>query len=547
VLLFSAGTLLSGADVEFSNTQTLRDNPLVLVNRQGLAQLDLSVRGSSYTGTGISINGLNLKVPYSAHYNAELPIPEHLLSSPQAQTGLDNVSGHLVGTAAYQTVPQEQNGQASAGIGTKEHYSADVSAFTSGIGGFLDWEKARHIDYAANDLDRYAGGAHLQHVANDWQFDLIGAHQQKEYGAQGYYGIPTTVYAEEQTEDSLIFFGATHGETDDTFLRASAAWRQLDNEYRIPVDGFSSDLRSQLGTAAIEGHTMEIQNIALTLRGDVEHERADGSIGEHDRTRASVLLLPQLNYERFRLKAGLNAVFQTSESAEWLPQAGADWFVTDNSTLYASYSENVQQPDFQMLFYSNPYHTNNPLLRLQKSRNVELGFRQFVSASLDWRATAFYRKQEDAADWIPGGPANTATDLGTLHVAGVESHVSFYPSETLELNLFYQWLEKHSDMPPGLYELDYPEHLLNITGHWKFSRDFMLFAKQSLRYQADNPARTSSDFGADASLGLHWLPRFANNVRLSFLADNVWGTNFQPIPGLKPRPTTVSTGITVAW
>jgi hypothetical protein len=46
---------------------------------------------------------------------------------------------------------------------------------------------------------------------------------------------------------------------------------------------------------------------------------------------------------------------------------------------------------------------------------------------------------------------------------------------------------------------------------------------------------------------LHYDPRFAKNVRLSFLVENLWGSNFQAIPGLKPRPASFSTGITVAW
>jgi hypothetical protein len=99
----------------------------------------------------------------------------------------------------------------------------------------------------------------------------------------------------------------------------------------------------------------------------------------------------------------------------------------------------------------------------------------------------------------------------------------------------------------GLYETDHPEHLLNVAGHWKFTPEFLLFATQTLRYQTDNDARTSSNFGADASVGLHYFPRFANNARLSFLVDNLWGSDFQALPGLKPPGRTVSAGITVAW
>ncbi len=475
----------------------------LLVNSQGWAQHDLSIRGSGYTGAGISINGLNLKIPYSAHFSSELPILGNLLSDPAAQYGLGNTSGHLVGTVAYNTVPQAARLQVGAGIGTREHYTANASAFHSGVGGFIDWEKARRIDYDANDLDRYSGGAQFQHFVNDWQIDLIGTGQKKEFGAQGYYGIPSTVYAGQTTEDALFLLGATRGDLADSYFRTTAAWRQFDDEYWIPSTASGHDVRSRFGAAAIEGRTMEIQNIAVNLRGDIENEQVDGTTGSHDRTRGSVLILPEARFERFLVKAGLNSVFQTSESAEWLPMAGIDWLATDNSTLYAAYSKNVQQPDFQTV-------ESNPLLQQQKSQNTELGFRQFASASLDWRAAAFYRNLENASDWIGGN----ATDLGTLNVVGLESEISFYPSDELELRAFYQWIHKDNTQQGGLYELDYPEHLLTFSGHWSFTPEFLLFAAQTLRAQTENTARTSRDFGADASLGLHWFPRFAHGVRL---------------------------------
>ena len=536
ILTLALITAASCFGFDFSDTRAIEhklwESTDVLVNRQGLAQQDLSIRGSSYSGSGVSINGLNLKVPYSAHFNSDLPMIGSLLSNPSAQYGLGNAAGHLIGTAAYTTVPQASRLQAGAGIGTKEHYSANLSAFNSGVGGFLDWEKARKVDYDANDLDRYSGGAQLQHIANDWQLDLIGSGQKKTFGAQGYYGAPANQYAEQTTEDALIFFGATRGDLSDAYFRTSAAWRQFDDE----IGGLTPhDVRSRLGTLAVEARTMEIQNVALNLRYDLDHEQVSGTT-TGNRTRGSFLILPEARFERITFKAGLNSVLQTSESAEFLPQAGVDWFATDNSTIYLSYSETVQQPDFQTL-------ENNGLLQQQSSQNSELGVRQFLSANIDWQVGTFFRRLEHASDWVAG----TATDIGSLNVTGVESAIGFYPSEKLDLRAFYQWAHKDNSRTDGLYELDYPEHLLTFSGHWTFMPEFMVFAAQTLRLQTENDARTSSDFGADASLGLHYFPRFAHSVRLSFLVDNLWGTNFQAIPGLKPPPTTVSTGITVAW
>jgi hypothetical protein len=76
---------------------TFAQNPELLSRPQGWAQEDLLIRASGYGGTGISLNGLNLKAPYSAHFNADLPVPIYLLSEPEVWTGLKNSSGYPVG------------------------------------------------------------------------------------------------------------------------------------------------------------------------------------------------------------------------------------------------------------------------------------------------------------------------------------------------------------------------------------------------------------------------------------------------------------------
>ncbi|VGO16793.1 hypothetical protein PDESU_05385 [Pontiella desulfatans] len=521
----------------------LREDPGVVVNSQGKAQHDLSIRGSGYTGAGVSLNGLNLKVPYSAHFGSELPLPGNLFLEPEVRTGLDNASGSLAGTVAYTTAPREEQTQDSMGLGSKEQYQATLFGSSEYFGGVIDWEKARKIDHGKNDLEREDTGIFVQFPAGGWVFDILSTLRTKEFGAQGYYGIPKQVYAEQRTDDFLTFFSATKGELDDAFFRTSASLREFDDEYAIPSELFTNEVVSRHGAVMAEGRTLEIQHIALNLRGDLEYERISGDVGTHDRLRGSVMVLPEVRFERVVFKAGLNSVFQSDESAEWLPLAGIDWLASDNGTVYASYSETERQPDYETLYYNGPYRTGNPLLEQQHSQNTELGFRQFLSASLDWKIAGFHRRMDHASDWIGG----VATDLGTLKVAGIDTGIGFYPTENVRLTAYYQWVHKDNELTGGLYETDYPEHLLNLSAQWRFLDEYTLQFAQTTRWQTENPARTGSDFGAEASLGLHWEPRFANNVRLSFLVDNLWGSNFEAIPGLEPRPTTASAGMAVRW
>ena len=518
--------------------QKLDADPQVLVNSQGLARHDLSIQGGSYAGSGMSINGLRLKSPYSAHLNAELPILGNLLAAPTIGTGLDNVSGHLVGTANFNTQSFDQNQAAYAGAGNKEHYAAGTYGSSDMAGGFIDFENAREIDFQGNDLERFSGGVFLQIPHEEWTFDILTAGQSKEFGAEGYYfnGVAGAADAEQQVDDNLLFAGATRGDLDDAYIRASALYRDIRNQYAAPSSLLFSDIYSKNAAVMIEGRTLEVQHIALNLRGDIEYDRVTGTITDNDRTRGSVLILPEARFERFTLKAGVNSVFQTSESADFLPMAGIDWFVSDNGRVFLSYSETEQQPDFQTL-------ENNPLLQQQQSKNTELGFKQFLSESCDWHIGTFFRTLENANDWVGG----TATDLGRLNISGLDTSISFYPSENLKLKAFYQWVYKDNDLENGLYETDYPEHMLNLSAYWYFLDQFALQFSQTTRFQAENAVRTSNDFGALATLGLHYDPTFAQNVRLSFLVDNLWGSDFQSVPGLKPRPSTIFAGLALNW
>jgi outer membrane receptor protein involved in Fe transport len=526
------------------------NHPRILANRQGLAQKDLSIRGGSYQDSGLSLNGLPLFNPYSAHFNADLPVAAPLLADPEIQTGLDVGSGHAAGTAAFRLHSPEPQATAEARLGTEERYGSALFGSSGSVGGFIDLEKARKIDYDANGLERSGGGAALGTVRQDWRYDVLATGQRRSFGAQGYYGLPATTYAKECADDALLFAGALKGDPSADFIRAAALVRTFDDKFEIPSVAFRNETQSRGASAMLEGRTLEIQQFALGWRGDLEHQRLHGDLGSHQRTRGSLMLLPELRLERMTLKAGINTVFLSSEDPRWLPAAGAEWFVADNTQLHASYSESVRRPDFQTLYYSDPFRSGNSRLEARRTRKAELSIHQFFSARLDARAGLFYRRQKEASDWVRTAPGALwqATDLGTLDVGGIEAEINYNLAGTFSVQGYYQWVRKEDPgVYAGLYELDYPEHLLSVSGIWTVSPHWKLFGTQVLRLQHGHPVRRGGDFGAEASAGLQYAPGFANNVRLSLLVENLWDSGFQALPGLKPRPIGVLSSIAVIW
>lgn len=503
----------------------------------------------------LAVNGLILRNPYSELYNANLPFPQTFFSQPTLLSGMRNVGNQSLGTTAFEVSELAPLFQTSLGAGSYGTVSGQalvriMATEQLGLGGFAEARHADKVDDAGNGQDDFTAGAQAQYISGSDQLDLLVGHTQKEFGARGYYGTPASVFAEERTRDSLALFSWTRGDTSDAYLRATASLRQFGSEYTLG-SSFSSAVDARQGGFVLEGKTIEIQHLALKLRGNLQNEQVAAGFGDDDRTYGSVLVLPQATFERVRLTAGLNSAFYTDRSPDYLPQAGIEYFASANSTLFAAYTESTQLPAYRDLHYIDPYHISNPALGRQKIRKSEIGFRQYCSPTLDWRVALFYRRTDGASDWVKDSAADVqwrVADLDALDVAGVESTVNWYPSEGTRLRVHYQGATKDDyGFYAGLYELDYPEHLLNLDGQWKIYPEIQLFASQTLRYQAANRARSGTDFSAEASAGLHYLPHFARNLRLSLQVDNLWGSHFEPVPGQKASTRTVSTAITLAW
>ena len=125
------GILLGGVLwIQSLAAQPLYTNtPALLLNSQGWAQTDFSTRAGSYENTGLLLNGLELKVPWSAHFNAERPLPDFLFAAPALLTGGANTSSFSDGALALQLLPQPNGGEASLLAGTRSHYTGSLASF----------------------------------------------------------------------------------------------------------------------------------------------------------------------------------------------------------------------------------------------------------------------------------------------------------------------------------------------------------------------------------------------------------------------------------
>lgn len=537
----------------------LRTTPRVVLNSQGGSQSDLSIRGSSFSGAGLSLGGLTLRNPQTEHFNAELPLPATMLSRPSVRTGLNNQGGHLVGTVNFDLLPIIGKKQIEAGFGSDHRDWQSVliqHVLTNGlgIGIFAGRESAEGVDYPDNDYDRKYLGAHLQHLQGDTQIDFIAAHQEKKFGARGYYGVPDNRFANEDTEENFIFLSAIKGDPCADYLRAGFSWREFYDDYWIPSWLYEAHHRSRNTSLFFDGRTFEINGWALGWRTDIEEERiASSDLGFYHRTRGGLSLLPQWKNDKLKITFGLRGEFFTGQSPEVLPQLSLDYLLSDNLTAFASYSESVRLPSYTELYKLSPVNTGNPALEPQTTQQTEIGFKGLPSERVDWKVSAFHRRSKNTIDWQKATAVSLlwdATDIGSLDTYGVEAQLGWYPAQNLEMQFAYTWIYKDREASDfgrhaSRYALDYPEHLAQISLLWRPFQALEIGTVQTLRYQADNEVRSSSNFGADGSFVVRYTPPCADYARVSLLLNNAWDDDFQAFPGQQPPERFIGISLTL--
>jgi iron complex outermembrane receptor protein len=540
--------------------EVLRAEPGVVLNSQGGSQNDLSIRGSSFSGAGLSLGGMTLRNPQTEHFNAELPVPAVMLSRPSVLTGLDNQGGHLTGTVGFGLLPVVGKKQVEAGVGSdhRDWQSALVQQMLTdhlGLGVFAGRESAEGVDYKDNDYDRDYAGGHMQYREDDTQVDLLVAHQKKEFGARGYYGVDDSRAANEETEDTLVYLAARKGDLNADYLRGGVSWHEFNDDYYIPSWAYENHTRSRVSSAFFDGRTIEVNGWAMGWRADVDEESMDSTkMGDHNRTRGGVSLLPQWRGDRLKVTAGARTEFLDGESPYYLPQAGVEYLLSDNLTAFASYTETVRQPSYTELYYFSPASAGDSTLEPQTEQQTEIGFKGIPSEHTDWKLAAFYRRSHNTVDWMKATPAASwkATDVGDLDVCGTEAKLGWYPAQNVEMQFAYTWIYK--DLTPedldqyaSRYALDYPEHLAQASLLWRPVKPIEIGTVQSLRWQTDNEVRENGQFGADSSFVVRFTPPKADYATIAFLLNNAWDDNFQTFPSQRSPERFAGVSLTLTW
>ena len=556
----------------------LRYDPLVDIEPRNMAeaQADVTIRGDTFENTGMEVGALSIFDPQTGHYLMELPIAPVMLGAPEIQTGAEfandamNATG---GAVAYDWKPVAGAGFASGAVGNdglsrEEVYQGFAGKGASHLAADADWAHSSGngtVPFGDFHFDR--AGARLEYVAPGSLTDLFAGYQASFFGWPNLY----TPFDSDETENLQTVLLAANTRED----LGGGQYFESGAFYRRNKDDYAFDRFAPLGPVHPYQHTTWEYGVAAGGRQEFEGlflnyhvEETTDSLRStsliygpyHSRTLKKVSILPEEEWAAsgglITLKAGGSYDDSDRSSAVFSPNAelSRTWSSGAVQRIYASYSVTTEMPSYTALDSSPTagLFLGNPNLGRETSRDTEAA----LSGNLwGWTGSAavFYRRDENLVVWTyTNGVFGRAANPVNIDAEGFEIEAR-HSWGLVGVVLGYTALAKtanygNADITASFYALNYARQRLTAA--------FTLLLTENLELRLDNAARIQepdalrTQGGNDAlvsSLGLYWHPSSIRKLEFSLLADNLWDSAFQSVPGVPASRRQLSFGATYGW
>lgn len=540
----------------------LVNTPGVRVLQQGApgGSADLSIRGSAFSGAGLSMGGVALRNPQTEHFHAELPFPAWWFAAPVLRTGASQAAqgeGHLAGTVALSPLPMRDRRVFSAGVDQEGGFKATAGLQytqetlhrnTFGLGAFGGFTDLPNVDNLGNDLESVRAGVQMQYLSDFGQGDVWFGWQEKTFGARGFYGVNPDFDAEETTRDMMLI-GLWRSLDPDRPYDFGVSIREFQDEYTLDLPGgvfrneHTTNVRSAQGGVRLpfteDNGVVPTDFFGVTLRASVDQEEINSTnLGNRDRYRFSGTVLPDLEpTDGIRFFAGIRGEVYEDFDDQVHPLARMEFTPNVGLFFYVDYAQSARQPSYTELNYESPASLGNAGLDLQTQESLEVGMMWNPTLSTAVSLAVFRHVTKDTVDWIRENEEATrwqAENIGRVETRGIEALVRHAVHQDLDVSLGYTWLDKEADDEPyaSRYVLDYAEHQIQVLADWRASPVFRVEAAQSWLSQVDNPLR---DRGGDTqwltSLAVHARPTQMPNVQFSLTGSNLFDDDFRVFAG----------------
>ena len=514
----------------------------------GIVQSDLSIRGSTFQQVLVTLDGLPLADPQTAHHNMDLPFP---VAAIEQITVIPGPGSALFGPAAF------------AGVVDLTPRRPDVPGVTveSVFGTFETWRAGATIDgvtkssstTVASSYERSDGfqeGTDYE-TWSAWAASFLdtgrgfvrlsAGHADKDFGARDFYAA----YPSRERTESTVVDLAPHFEiAPDWLLKAAVRYRRHGDEFILIEDDPAFYRNTHVTDTFIERVMLTAPEYALG-RTAVGIERSDATLdssnlGDRDASTTSAFLQHRVSGGAYTADFGLRADNHTTWATEASPSFSVSVPIGEALTWRASAARGIRPPSFTELYYNDPVNIGNPDLEPEEAWGGETGLELAFSCETRSALTYFLRDAENLIDWVRRTEEEPweATNIGAATFQGAEARIAG-KADPLNWETAYRYT--HVDAESGgmqsKYALNVARHDLRLSLVLPERRGFS--ASATARYR-DVPA-----------LDRYWLisARLGRRIWKTVVfikGRNLLDEDYEEIPGVPTAGRYVEAGIEVA-
>jgi len=539
-----------------SPLETLSYLPLDLQSRspKGSIQTDFSLRGSTFQGVLMLMDGQRINDPQTAHYNSDIPLTEEDIKRIEVIPGVSSsVFGpDAIGGAVNIILKKPQSKKMVLKLKGGQYQTASglfsISDKIDNLGIRLSLENQESKGfYYDTDFKKFISSLNFSLDIPDGDFNTSLGYQEKEFGAYDFY-TPGLGYPSKEWTKTYLLNTGFNLDKEGLIIKPNFLWRRH-------YDKFMLD-KTQGRSTYLNHHRTDIYTPNIYLQKEIgilgrvgsgieygEEKINSTNLGKHNRKHKSIFMDESKDLND-KLSLGLSFRTDDFDSFEQAHTGSTNlrYRVSEKNSIHLGISRSMRIPSFTELYYSDPTTLGNASLSAEKSLNYQTGY-NYKKEKLSAGFTFFFRQEEDFIDWIKRTPAQAKWQVENItkaEVSGIENYFRLKINPILTLDSNYTFINKRINDRGYIYKYgpNYTKHLINNI--FSFNLPFGIQAVE-LTYKK-KPSRRG------------WFllnPRLSYNLnkisQLFVEISNLLNVEYQEIEGIPQPKRWVEGGLRLEW
>lgn len=444
-------------------------------------QSDLTLRGSTFNGVLLLLDGARINDPMTGHFLMDLPVPlseiarvEVLRGPATALYGPDALGGvvHLLTKTGLRRGGAEDQGlaaQAEGRYGTDNlhdaggavrHHGTQTTVSAAATVQGSDGQTVRADDgtpvpdgrggTVQTDFARRVGTAAVSHRLGDAIFYARAGVDDRAFNAWHYYTDFASDKARESTSTFWTQVRALSDRSAETTWRAQVSAKQHRDRYTFNPGSTPSEHTSRMLNAQAQV-SRTLGTVRVTGGASGQFRGIDSnSYGLHSDVFGGVFVnLQWAATSRLTLNQSTRVDYDPLYGVEPTPQLFLAYSLGP-ATLRAGGGRAVRAPNYVERFIDSPVNKGHPNLDSEKAWSGEVGVDVRLPGRTEVHLTGFARDTEDLIDYLRRNQAFRARNLSSV-TRGLEAEATLkraVAGASLQVESSYTYLDSDFDVEP---------------------------------------------------------------------------------------------------